>query len=377
MTPKERLLAALRREDTDYAPCAPIFWSSPEQPTSAWTNHDERLEVCCRRLGLDAVVDWGLTVDQHPSVTSRTWREDVEGEPLGRLHKVIETPSGELSCTVRLTDDWPHGDDLPLVSDFVVSRIVKPWIETERDLDCLAHCWLPPERTRAQLAESIRPWRELADRWQVPIRSSIGYGLTNALSLMGAEGAPLLSITEPALLDRLAELDHRATLRRIELSAEAGVDLLSRNGFYETCDFWSPTQIARFLGARLRAELDAAHAHGLPVAYTVCTGIMPILEHLKGLPFDALFGIEPVLTGQDMTVVARELGPTTCVWGGLSSPFHLGQGNPDSVRAAVREFYELFGRRGTILAAVPSIRPYWPWPNVEAMIDEWRKVRRA
>jgi len=375
MTPRERILAALRRQEVDYAPCLPIFWSSPTAPEFAWETEEQRLDVALDRLGVDAFVDFGIGHRSHPAVTERVWEERVPGETLPRLHKAIETPAGALTCTVRTTDDWPHGADIPLVSDFVVSRIVKPWIETDRDMDCLEHLWQASDASAVQVRESIAPVRALADRRQVPVRAYIGMGLTASLSLFGAEAAVLTSVERPHLLDRLAEIEHCMTVRRIELAAEAGVDFLSRNGFYETTDFWSPAQIERFLGGRLRRELDLAHQADLPVAYTVCTGIMPLLDFLKRTAFDCLFGIEPALGNQDMRAVARELGGECCMWSGLSSPFHLGQGSPESVRAAVREFYEVFGKRGTILTATPSIRPYWPWANVMAMFEEWRQLR--
>jgi uroporphyrinogen-III decarboxylase len=185
----------------------------------------------------------------------------------------------------------------------------------------------------------------------------------------------LKSIDEPEVLDRMVELDHRATLRSIELLASAGVDCLSRNGWYETADFWSPAQVERFLGARHRAELQLAHEAGLPVSYTVCTGVMPLIPYLKRQDFDCLLGIEPVLGDQDMRAIARELGADKSIWAGLSAPVHIGRSSPETVRRAVRDFYEVFGHRGTILAAIPSIRPQWPWENVQAMIDEWKQLR--
>jgi uroporphyrinogen-III decarboxylase len=76
-----------------------------------------------------------------------------------------------------------------------------------------------------------------------------------------------------------------------------------------------------------------------------------------------------------MARLAKELGKQTCLWGGVSAPMHIGEGRPEEVRAAVRQAVEIFGRRGFILTAVPSIRPHWAWENVVAMLDEWRKVR--
>ena len=376
MTAKERLLAAMRREDVDYAPCAPTFWSSPVEPGYEWRNEAERLEVCTDRLGVDAVLHFGIPQAANPEVRERAWEEHPPGERFPLIHKAIETPAGTLTATVRRTEDWPHGTDIPLMSDFVVSRIVKPWIRTHEDMDCFEQVWLPPDWTDVQVREAIRPAREIAGKWGVPISLPTGYGWTLALSLMGAQAAPLLSVDQPDLLDRLAEIDHRVTMRKIELGLAAGVDILHRNGWYETTDFWSPAQIERHLLPRHQQQTALGHQAGVPSVYTVCTGIMPMLDLLHRAGFDCLFGIEPVLTGQDMRAVAETLGKDHCIWAGLSAPIHIGQGTPESVRRAVREFYEVFGRRGTILMATASIRPQWPWENVMAMVEEWEAVKR-
>jgi hypothetical protein len=376
MTPKERILAALRRQEVDYAPCVPLWWESPRVDGYRWTSNEERLEVNLNRLGVDALLYFFPPNPRAPQANSRTWVEQVPGEHYPHLHKVIETPAGELTCTVRQTEDWEHGEDIPLVSDFVVSRIVKPWIETERDLACLEYLWQPPaDVTEQELATALAPVRALADRYQVPIQCHVGMGLTASLSLFGAQQAALVSIEQPDLLDYMVELGHRQIMKNIELAARAGVDFLGRNGWYETTDFWSPAQIERLLGARHRAELALAHGAGLPMTYTVCTGVMPMIDYLQSQAFDCLVGIEPVLGDQDMAVIARALGPEKSFWSGVSAPIQIGRGSPESVRCAVRSFYEDFGKRGTLLAAVASIRPQWPWENVLAMFDEWRQCR--
>jgi len=376
MTPKKRLLAAIRLEETDYIPCAPAFWSSPTVEGYRWESLEERLDVHINRLGVDTFIDHGIGAQRHPDVTQRAWVEEKAGEPYPLIHKEIETPAGRLTCTVRKTDDYPHGDDIPLVSDFVVSRIVKPWIETVEDVERYAYLSMPPPDDAVEAhRESLTARRKLADKYDVPIRAACGMGLTASLSLCGAENAALLSIDKPEVIDALAEVEHKATMQRIKIAVELGIDMISRNGFYETTDYWSPKQIEQFILPRLQKEVALAHEGGVPVIYTVCTGIMPMIPQLQKSGVDCLVAVEPVLGDQDMGVIARELGKDKCIWAGLSAPIHIGEGTPEEVRAAVREAVETFGPRGFILHAVPSIRPQWPWENVMAMIDEWKKVR--
>ena len=92
------------------------------------------------------------------------------------------------------------------------------------------------------------------------------------------------------------------------------VDIIWRNGFHETADFYSPAMLEQFLGDRLRREADIAHASGMMTNYTVHTGIMPILDHFAGLHFDALFGIDIAFHDADMERIRDKLAPTKCLW---------------------------------------------------------------
>jgi hypothetical protein len=200
-------------------------------------------------------------------------------------------------------------------------------------------------------------------------------GLTAALQLFGPRQAVLTSMDAPEVIARFLEIEHTATMGRAEVLADLGVDVICRNGFYETTDFWSPRQIKRFLVPYLEREIEAMRSGGAAVIYTVETGIVPILDILAGLDFDAYHAIEPVLGDQDMRAVQEALCPRHAIWGGVSGPMHIGESGPEQVRQAVRDAFALFGPRGFILSAVPSIRAHWPWENTLAMFDEWRRLR--
>ena len=185
----------------------------------------------------------------------------------------------------------------------------------------------------------------------------------------------MISMDCPEIIERFLEIEHCTTMRRAGVLADLGVDVICRNGFYETTDFWSPRQIKRFLVPYLREEIDVMRSGGAAVIYTVETGVVPMLDILADLDFDAYHAIEPVLGGQDVRTVAEKLCGRHATWGGVSGPTHIGEGTPEAARQAVREAFEVFGPRGLVLSAVPSIRAHWPWGNALAMFDEWRKLR--
>src|SRR5512140_2024669 len=136
LTSRERMLAALNHQAPDYLPCC--FMSF----TALRRRHQENMYELCkaeRAMGLDAMLFIpsagrpqrpehpelrGLPVRPHPDVRLKEWREPVARD-FDLLHKEYITPAGSLTCRVRLSEDWPHGNHIPFVDDFQVPRALK------------------------------------------------------------------------------------------------------------------------------------------------------------------------------------------------------------------------------------------------------------
>lgn len=376
MTSRERVKGALLRQDVDYVPCSCFFSPSLAGPQYTWEGRADSLDRIVNGLGLDSFVGAGVGHSVHPDVTGRTWTEGRSEDGWPILHKEVTTPDGPLTAKVKVTEDWPHGEDIPLNSDWNVSRFVKPWLETMEDVERYRFLQMPPtDATIAGARERFAAAKKIADEFGVITYAGCGMGLTAGIQLFGPEQGILLSVDRPDVIERFLQIEHGANLARAEVLADLGVDVICRNGFYETMDFWSPGQIKQMLVPLLEREIEAMGSGGAAVIYTVCTGIMPMLDVLSDLDFDAYISIEPVLTGQDMKAVAAALCDRHAIWGGLSGPIHIGEGTPEGARQAVRDAFETFGPKGLVLSAVPSTRAHWPWENSLAMFDEWRLLR--
>jgi len=380
MTSRERVLAAMRRQPVDYVPCStpinPLYdvqrrgrpWNFP------WAMPGDGTEYLASALGTDPVVGVWWLEGMYPDarVTTRVW---LDGEI---LHKAYETPSGVLRSAVTLNDLWPFGRDIPFFHDFV-AHYTEPWLKTEADLECLKHVMLPP-RTPEQI-EGMRSRFEgqmrLANRLQLPTMATIGAGLTSALYMFGAERLCLLTVDDPGLVDAYLEIEHRWNLRMIELALDWGVDIIRRNGFYESADFFSPAALERFLGKRLRKEVETVHQGGRPMAYTMYSGIMPMLDYLAGIDFDCIAHLDIAFDHVDLRRINAKLGERKSFWTGPSNTFHMYSKDPEVVRKAVRDVFEAFGKVGLVLGAASSVHPMMPWANTLAMLDEWRKLRDA
>ena len=380
-TPRERVLAAMRREEVDYVPLVGAFNPLTEQQRVGhkyqfpWgPSGREQCEYCVQELGIDINVSFGISnTNPAADVSSRVWMEDSV------IHKVWTTPAGELHSSVKYDEKWPHGLDIHFFSDFNIGHTVDRWIENEQDLDCLRHVLRAPED--AQTLEKIRfdfmETKRLADRFQLPIVLTAGLGLSGAQHLFGASELCIKTIENPGLVQAYVDYEHGINLRLIEMAADLGVDAIRRNGFYETADFYSPVMLDRFLGKPLREEIEAAHRHGKPIMYTMHTGVMPILDHLDGLPFDCLQGIDIAFKDMDIRKLRDSQHDKKSFMIGPSSTYHIWKDDPELTRGAVRQCFEVFGRRGLIITPCVSVHSIMPWQSALAMIDEWKKLRGA
>jgi len=380
MTSKERILAAFTRKPVDYVPCSPFYnFLNPIQRIGhkykfLWgISQKELIDYNVNVLGTDPFVTvdiYGYACDSE--ITSQVWIDN------GILHKKYYTPSGELHAAVKYNEKWPHGYDIPLFSDFNVGHYVEAWIKSYNDLECLKHVMKPMKGKDDinQIRLRYKEARDLANLYgELPVITSIGMGLAGAMHLFGAEGICIAAIDEPELVDSYLEIEHKINLYYMEMAVDLGVDIIRRNGFYETCDYYSPYMLDKFLYKRLQKEIELVHQGGKVIGYTVNTGVMPMLDYLSRLDFDCIMHIDIAHNHTNIKKINTSLGTRKSFWIGPSSVYHIYNGSPEDVRKAVNEVFHVFGKTGLIITACPSTHSIIPWENTVTMIDEWKKLK--
>lgn len=378
MTGKERIIAAMRRQDVDYVPCAPAmnFQDWPQRLGRRWNypfgpSMPETMEYMVKVMGVDQVVGAGFGYHPGAGVSSRVW---LDGEV---LHKRYETPAGSLHAAVRHTAGWPHGFDVPFFSDYLPAHAVEPWVKTVRDVECLAHILRPPQ-TKDQLDAARYSYgeaRRLADAYGMPVAVSAGLGLTGGLQVFGPAQLCETSLTDPGLVEAYLDVEDRLTAAHTELALDLGADIIRRNGFYETTDFFSPAQLESFLGQRLARQIRTVHQAGKVIGYTALSGVVPMLGHLAKLEFDSLVAPDFFFKGMDAAATKARLGDRYSFWTGPSDTIHLPYDDPASVREGMRTLFRVLGKRGLIVTPCSSSKAVFPWSGIEAMVDEWKKLR--
>ena len=292
-------------------------------------------------------------------------------------HKSWITPAGELHGAVRYNERWPHGLDIPLYNDFNAAHFVRPWVENYHDLECLRYVLLPPQNDEFYtfVKKEFEKSKSIADEFEIATMEFIASGLSGGMHMFGPEPLCMATVMEPDLVDAYLELEHEKNLRHIELALELGVDIIARNGFFETADAFSPEMLNQFVSKRAQKEFDLIHQAGKATAYFLLTGVMPILDHVDSLNFDCVLCIDSAFEGVDLNVVRENLHDKKSFWTGPSNTFNLWDKDSDSTRQVVRNCFEILGKEGLILGCAPSLHSIMPWSNFLAMVEEWKQLR--
>lgn len=320
----------------------------------------------------------GLPVRFHPDVESREWREDVAGDyPV--LHREYSTPAGKLQTSVRLSEDWPHGDHIPFVDDYQVPRALKPLITEVEELKALDYLLTPPDAEDiAQFTRDAEKARAFAAEHDVLLAGGWGVGMDMASWLCGFQNLMLMAHEQPAFVIELLEIIHAWNRQRMAVVLSAPVDLFIRRAWYEGCDFITPRFYRDVILPQLKTEVALAHERGALFGYICSSGLAPMLDFYLEAGIDALIGIDPVQgTHTNLELMKRKIGERICLWGGVSGAVTVELSSEEEVRAAVRRAIETLGPGGFILSPVDNITVDAPrtWQNIEVLIDEWQRHR--
>ncbi len=392
LLPRERLLAALSGQAVVPVPCSfMIYGALRRRSRDAYDYVDRQLE-----LGLDAFMElpprspavshaalenhdlYGLPVVFGADVRVKDWIERIPGEPEPLIHRVYETPAGNLDTVVRRTEDWVHGDRVPLFDDYVVPRARKRLVTSAADLPALRYLLSPPrdEDVLAFRAEARRAG-EFADRKGVLLVGEWGVLYDATVWLCGMEEMVEAAAEEPAFVEELLAVIGEWNLKRMEIVLEAKPDLFVRRAWYETVDSLSPASYRRFILPWIKREAALAHQAGAKLGNITSSSYTPLhAAHLES-GMDVLIGLDPVQDARaDFALTKRTLGRKVAVWGGVNGCVTVETGTPAEVRAEVRKAIEVLAPGGGfILSPVDNIREdnELVRNNVRALISAWKE----
>ncbi|MBN2584546.1 MAG: hypothetical protein JXL80_15900 [Planctomycetes bacterium] len=381
LSPKDRILAAVDGKPADYTPCTTFLFTELLSRCASPQEYYLRL----MEMGLDPIVSLPDPVWRfHPDVTEEVRRE--KGPEHDLLHKIYHTPAGDLTTTVELSDDWPHGDNVPLMSDFVIPRARKFLVTGPADLEPLTYLLQGPDAAAVEtFRRSAAQVQRFADENHLPTRGAFNRLSDMICWLSGCEAFSTWGVSEPgffeALINRVAAWQERI----IEVFLDVRPDILVDAQWYATT-FLSPKLYERFLSPALRRRVRMAHTAGSRFCALATTTVMPFFGELKRLGIDMLFGVDPVQGSWDLRRTKSELGDTVCLCGGVNAYLTIVDGTPETVRREVEASMAALTPGGRfILSPVDNIRiddaqagdAAWQrvQENVRTMVETWKQLR--
>jgi len=322
----------------------------------------------------------GLPVRFRDDVEVRDWREDRPGERYPILHREYSTPAGTLTTAVNKTEDWVHGDRVPLFDDFVVPRSRKRLVSGPEDLPALRYILTPPTADEiAEFREAAQPAKALAAKLELMTIGEWGSFFDTACWLCGMEELTFAAIERPGFVEELFAILGEWNRVRGEVVLEEGVDLYIRRGWYETCDFYSPALYERFILSDVKAEAERCHAAGTKLAVISTSSFTPLLDYYIDAGVDVLIGVDPVQDCRaDLPLTKQMLAGKVALWGGVNGFVTVETGTPDDVRTAVEEAMRILAPGGGfVLSPVDNVvdDSRATWANVDAFLETWRELR--
>ncbi len=375
MSSKERIMAAINIKEPDYIPLLFTFLDY-----TRWDNQFQRAKELLK-LGVDDIVDVHVPVKFHPDVSTSISKEKNSKEKYPILQKKYSTPAGALLTSVKKTDDWPHGRDIPLFSDFNDSRAIKPLITGPEDLPKLKYLLQIPNtgdelnKLRKNCSQVINFAREN----KIVVQGYVGTIIDTAVWLCGAENLLYEAIDRPDYFKKLLKIIHDWEMKRLELVIDYDIDVIIHRAWYETTDFWSPNQYREYISPLLEEEVKLAHQMDKKFGYIMSTGVMPLLDEFLKLNIDMLINVDPVMGNTDIKILKEKIGDKICIQGGVNSYITLERGSKKEIEKAVHEAINTLGEGGGfILKPVDSIQK--PWDKIKEkfyyFIDIWKQLRR-
>ncbi len=293
------------------------------------------------------------------------------------LSKEYQTEYGQLKQRVHITDDWPHGKNIPMFSDFSVSRSREYLLKGHSDLKALKGLLgTPCKEEYRRFKEESAELRQAARRLGVILeggRTSLGDSL---IWLLGIESAIMGAYDRIDFLEELLDILLEWEVKRLGMMIDEGIEILFHSAWYEMTDFFTPEVYRRLLKPRLRKLIQICHQAEVRFAYIMTKSIDIYAEDFLELDMDCVFGVDPVQGGADLETLKEKFRDRITIWGGVNSAVTMGLGSQAEIEQAVERAIRILAPGGGfILYPVDVVLAEAnPWDKVNILLDKWREI---
>lgn len=319
----------------------------------------------------------GLPVSYRPEVSTEesvTYPTD-KGTPV--LRKIYHTPAGELTTSVRMTEDWRWGEHVPFLDDYLIPRSKNFIVRGTDDLDAFQYLLAPPTDAEIEsFKQDSAPLTAYAMANELLLAGGWGVGADMIGWVHGLDELVFDVYDRPDFVCDLLAMIAEWNRQRMGVILEEGVDLYIKRAWYENTDFFSPASWQALIQPELHKDVQLAHQAGAKFGYIITASAMPLLESIAQTGVDVIIGIDP--HAYDLTVTKDILGERVCLWGGVNGHLTIEHGSPDAVKTEVAAALDTLGPDGLILSPVDNVREDTPqaWDNIRILIETWQEQTR-
>ncbi len=356
MTNKERILAALGREQPDTVPIWELAFNEasiiglaknfteeenlPEPKLVMDMTDEERFKLIqgfitfARELDLDSVTTLSLAP-----------REKIDDEHLRDSFGVVMHMS-----------EW--GEPYP----------VKGPINGRDDLD--KYEMRKPEDNDYLLLKVMRAtFPDKAIAYQSPATFKYSWSLRGTMDKLLMD-----YILDPGLAHDLARMVTDFCIELVEGAINEGADFIALDGdlAFNPGPLMSPAHYDEFIGPYHKEIVDKAHELGVKIIKHSDGNLLPLFPSLVEAGFDGIHPIQPQC--MDIGQVKREWGDKICILGNIDCSYLLVFESPEEVDQSVKETIEIAAPGGGyIITSSNSIHPGVKPENYIAMVRAARK----
>ncbi|GIV14691.1 MAG: hypothetical protein KatS3mg022_0126 [Armatimonadota bacterium] len=341
MTPRERVLRAVRREVPDKVP-----------------------------------KEMGFTPAAYDRFVKETGHTDPAEYFSMEIRYVGFRPPRELPDFSKYLQKLPPGSRIS--SEYGTAHIPGTFYHFTRYVFPLEHATTIRELEEYPWPDFTPPYRHEHLEAEVQAWHSKGYFVTGfaghifetAWQIIGFERIFRDFIENPEFVEWVLEKITQDNCFKARRLAEAGVDMVQFGDDVGMQDrlMMRPEVWRRFLKPRLAREIAAARAvrPNIPIWYHSDGNIADIIEDLIEVGVTVLNPVQPECLNMDW--VKREFGDRLAFWGTIGTQTVMPFGKPEDVKQAVKEMIDRFAP-GLVIAPTHVIEPDVPWENILAFFE--------
>jgi len=358
MTPKERVMTALRRGQPDMVPWVENDIEEEIQIKVMKGRTDYTPGELCRALGMDG---FGYHFP--------TGGEATAGQSLQSGASMKETYYNPRKITFDFVPPWiaEMGVDTPSGRTYV-----KRGLLTSRDSLKLFDEFLPDPNHQArydQVAKWIAQYRE-----DFAVFARIRLGTASTFESMGLDVFSVMMFDEPDLVKEVHRRFSEWSARVVENLNKLDIDFIWANDDHaDTKAPWVNTEMyEEFIQPY---QMIVTKQIKKPWIFHSDGNLFPILDSLMKLGMTGLHPIQPA--AMDINKVKAMYGNKVCIIGNIDLDYTLTLGTPEEVEREVKDRIEKIGKGGGyIISSANSITDYCKLENVWAMAKTIEKYRR-